>query len=61
MIQKVISLRCKNYEKHMIEIEEHPDRQSASLFIRDDMAVTYGWKRVDGRWLCSACLGELTE
>jgi len=55
------TLRCKNYEKHMIEIDNHPDRQSASLFIRDNMAVAYGWKKVEGEWLCSACLEKLGE
>ncbi len=54
-------MRCKNYKKHTIEIDKHPDRQSAPLFIRDNMAVAYGWKKVDGEWLCSACVDELDE
>lgn len=55
MAKKVIkALRCKNYQAHLMEIDERPDCHSEPL-------LAYGWKKVDGEWLCLACLVELAE
>ncbi len=61
MAKKLSVLKCKNYQAHLIEFDRHPDRQIAPLWIRSDMAIPYHWLRVDGIWLCSACVDNYNE
>jgi len=57
MKEKIVTaLRCKNYEEHLAENDKHPDRQTAPLFIRNDMVDDYGWQKSGNEWLCSDCV-----
>ncbi len=53
---KVKGIRCDNYKKHMQEFQEHPDRQSAPLFIRSTIAEANGWQKLANGWLCPECV-----
>jgi hypothetical protein len=52
----IVAVKCTNYDKHIAEIENHPDRHHSSLFIREDVARGRGWQKKGKGWLCPDCI-----